>query len=541
MNFLLYVIILITLIFLTKSMLFKLTSKLLQTRNNKYSSRFKNRINLFNVFLIIYLFLSPYAFILLPFLLFCFYMINLILFYCGHIYTKISIALFAVINFLFVDVFILVIVSTMKNCTVLDILTNPELHMLCYALLLITLNVIFIILMGLVPSSYFKKIGQSLDNSSIFLLLELLMIVVMLSNSWSCYMENFSDNIMIQRVIHCVFWLVVLYAAIYIMIYLEKNKEHSLYLQNSLKLNNMLHKTFADDREVFLQIDCTTDEIILITSSKWNLTNYMCTHYSQLMTNFLIYNHIHSDYIDDFLKLTTTEHMLNTFFYGQNKYNFEFQVTEQNTAKHKWLKMDVFLEADESISEHTLAVIIMSDITKDKELQFQAERDQLTSLYNKSITAHLINQRIQQKQKGILFMIDCDYFKQVNDTLGHDVGDKVIVDIANTISNIFAPYSKEETIIGRVGGDEFMAFVVPNNNKFNISEIAEKACSQLSQTYSNSVSTVSTSASIGIAEVNESIASFSELYLLADAALYESKNNGRNQFTIYNSSLNLHI
>ncbi|OON97730.1 MAG: hypothetical protein ATN31_01370 [Candidatus Epulonipiscioides saccharophilum] len=538
MNLLLLKIIFMVLVYLNNIMLLKITSKLLKIRKIKHTPFLKNFIIFLNALIYLYLFLSPYALILFPCLLFCFYTINLIIFYSGNIWTKISIVLFAIINLLSADVFILLVISSIKQCTILDILTNSTLHMFCHILLIIITNLIFISLITFVPRSYFKKISKSLDGSNIFLLLEVLMVIVMASNSVSCYIENFNTTIMIQRVIHCMFWLIVLYAAIYIMIHLENNKENSLQLQKLLKLNNMAQKTFVDDRELFLQIDCTTDEIIIISASKWNLSDYMCKQYSHIMINFLMYNNVHSDYIDDFLKFTTIEYMLNTFLDGQTKYNFEFQVIEQDTAKRKWLKMDVFIESEESISAHTLAVIIISDITQEKELQFQAERDQLTGLYNKSITTRLINRYIQQNKKGFLFMIDSDYFKQVNDTLGHDIGDQVIVDIANTLSNIFEPYSKEESVIGRVGGDEFIAFITPNTPEFNVSEIATKACDKLCQTYFNASKSVSISASIGIAEVNENTANFYDLYLLADAALYKSKNNGRNQFTIYNSSLN---
>ncbi|OON95987.1 MAG: hypothetical protein ATN32_06730 [Candidatus Epulonipiscium fishelsonii] len=517
--------------------LLQITSQILEDRKIKYSLYLKNLISIVMALISVQLFSSPYAFVLFVFWLFCLFFIDLCIFYPGHIYAKISIILFIIINIVSIESFIIVILSLIKQCSIQYIMFTPELYMFSHIVILLIINFIFISLLIFVPASYFKKIEQSLDASNLFLFFEILMIIVIIINSANCYIENFINTVMIQRMIHCIFWIVLLYVAIFIMIHIENHKEHNLHLQSTLKLNKFFQKTFVAESEVFLQVNCNTDSILTISSTKWKLSQYLYMPYSHLIINFLAYNHVHKDQIEEFLSLSSIEHMLDTFFYGNIKYTFECQVAVKNSDKYTWFKIDVFL-TKESISEDILAVITVSNISEQKHLLFQAERDQLTGLYNKMTAEKLISSSILKHKTGILFMIDGDHFKQINDILGHSIGDTVIKNIAATLYNIFEPYIIEQNaIVGRMGGDEFMAFVPNKNNDFDIVKTATQVCTQLEQTYSNNAGNfVCASASVGVAEVNPQAKTFKDLYILADRALYASKSNGKNQFTIYDQS-----
>ncbi len=132
------------------------------------------------------------------------------------------------------------------------------------------------------------------------------------------------------------------------------------------------------------------------------------------------------------------------------------------------------------------------------------------------------------------YIIDMDNFKAVNDNLGHAIGDKVLVDVANKLTLLFNEYD----FIGRLGGDEFAVMLVIPENMSNYSSRlielkAKSLCENLKETYSDDRADVTVSASIGIAIYEKDGRSFSELYRHADLALYQSKNNGKNQFTFY--------
>ncbi|MGN0328609.1 MAG: TraX family protein [Lachnospira sp.] len=170
-----------------------------------------------------------------------------------------------------------------------------------------------------------------------------------------------------------------------------------------------------------------------------------------------------------------------------------------------------------------------------EELRRTAHIDALTGLYDREIFKQEINHYLTNDGVGALFMVDVDSFKQINDTFGHIIGDGVLVTLSDAIRTIF----KDEHISCRVGGDEFMIFVKNTKDKEVIGHFAQ----QLNAVYSNNAGKLSeglnSSLSIGIA-LSTSIPSdtgrdelFETLYSLADQALYQVKENGKNNFMFY--------
>lgn len=126
-------------------------------------------------------------------------------------------------------------------------------------------------------------------------------------------------------------------------------------------------------------------------------------------------------------------------------------------------------------------------------------------------------------------LFDIDNFKKVNDNLGHIEGDLLIIHIATKIKSFF----RAEDCVARLGGDEFLAFIP---NEIDIEEIENKTKSILRSCYisvGEGHDAIQISCSIGIFNLKESINySFEDIYRLADEALYESKRNGKNTYTI---------
>ena len=124
-------------------------------------------------------------------------------------------------------------------------------------------------------------------------------------------------------------------------------------------------------------------------------------------------------------------------------------------------------------------------------------------------------------------MLDLDYFKQINDTFGHQTGDRVLCDVAEKLRLSL----RSNDLIGRLGGDEFIVFVRGADNEDGFRRCAEKLNSVLMKKYEENGKEVSISASIGIA-VAEQGTDFNELYKRADIALYEVKRCGRNGYRL---------
>ena len=103
-------------------------------------------------------------------------------------------------------------------------------------------------------------------------------------------------------------------------------------------------------------------------------------------------------------------------------------------------------------------MILIKKKQEAEELLFKAQRDSLTGLYNKGIAQSMIEEYMENeglKAKGALFVIDVDNFKAVNDNLGHLAGDSVLTNISSMLSEVF----NENSIVGRIGGDEFIVFL----------------------------------------------------------------------------------
>lgn len=162
----------------------------------------------------------------------------------------------------------------------------------------------------------------------------------------------------------------------------------------------------------------------------------------------------------------------------------------------------------------------------------QAHTDALTGLLNKVYAEHTISEWLREKDfedLQALMMIDMDYFKQINDTYGHATGDQVL--------KIFAGFLKEQfrttDIIGRVGGDEFMILMKNVRLDYSIHLHLQKLYTNLQNIDIPELNGRKLSCSIGCAVAPTDAESFSQLYRLADHALYTAKQNGRGRFVIY--------
>jgi diguanylate cyclase (GGDEF)-like protein len=151
--------------------------------------------------------------------------------------------------------------------------------------------------------------------------------------------------------------------------------------------------------------------------------------------------------------------------------------------------------------------------------------DDLTGLYNRRGFLTLAQQQMkltERTKKGmLLFFVDLDKMKQINDTLGHQEGDKALVEIATTLKEVF----RESDIIGRMGGDEFAILAIDTTNETR--EVLMKRLHNYLDDYNRPEGRSYTlSLSIGIAPYDpEKPFSLDELMAQADMLMYEEKRN----------------
>jgi diguanylate cyclase (GGDEF)-like protein len=132
----------------------------------------------------------------------------------------------------------------------------------------------------------------------------------------------------------------------------------------------------------------------------------------------------------------------------------------------------------------------------------------------------------------VLFL-DLDRFKIINDSLGHAVGDRLLVEIAQQLQACLS----ESTPIARFGGDEFTIILEDLTNISQASQIGEIICQQLGRTYTLEGYQVFTTVSIGIASNASDRQEPVNLLRDADIALYEAKTRGKSQYVVFNTQM----
>lgn len=172
-----------------------------------------------------------------------------------------------------------------------------------------------------------------------------------------------------------------------------------------------------------------------------------------------------------------------------------------------------------------------------EELEKIAVTDPLTNLLNRKGVndqwKYEYSRASRQKYQIGMLMLDIDFFKNINDTYGHDVGDKVIVEVANTLKRLLRPYD----IIGRWGGEEYL-MIFTDMNLRQLDTIAEKIRATLEKSViQTEKGEITFTVSIGgcVAKLYEE---FDHILNKTDKALYEAKRTGRNKFVEFNKIYN---
>ena len=167
----------------------------------------------------------------------------------------------------------------------------------------------------------------------------------------------------------------------------------------------------------------------------------------------------------------------------------------------------------------------------------QANFDSLTGLYNRHKFYEILSDEIDYSKdidKGFaLLFLDLDEFKEVNDILGHGVGDALLRRVANRLRNRV----RAKDIVARLGGDEFTIIIDNINDRKGIESIAQNICDSISSEFMIQGHSINVSTSIGITRYPLDADSAEEMLINADQAMYASKNCGRNRHTIFTDSM----
>ncbi|GGK70177.1 sensor domain-containing diguanylate cyclase [Amphritea balenae] len=197
----------------------------------------------------------------------------------------------------------------------------------------------------------------------------------------------------------------------------------------------------------------------------------------------------------------------------------------------EWLSINVYKDSQGRIQNY---IATFSDITQRKEaeqqLRYLAETDPLTGLANRRTLMFCLNRDLAATARYMapevaLMFIDLDHFKQINDVQGHDVGDKVLVEVGKRLQlNL-----RESDLACRIGGDEFVAIIKLHQDEGieQLQILSQRLLAEIVKPIRHSNSEISINCSIGIALRNELASDAFTLMKNADQALYEAKHKGR--------------
>ena len=174
---------------------------------------------------------------------------------------------------------------------------------------------------------------------------------------------------------------------------------------------------------------------------------------------------------------------------------------------------------------------VFSNLEKIQGLKHQAEIEPMTGLLNKTTTAKEISD-VVTKGVGIFMMIDLDSFKLVNDLYGHEMGDRVLIWFADTLRSIM----RASDVIGRVGGDEFVAFCQNTKDERVVSERCEflnRKIVEFCKKLLDEDMSIPIGVSIGAVACPDEGTDYLTLYKKADQALYTVKRGGKHNYAFY--------
>lgn len=184
---------------------------------------------------------------------------------------------------------------------------------------------------------------------------------------------------------------------------------------------------------------------------------------------------------------------------------------------------------------------VRTDVSALKEaeavIRHTAETDALTDLANRAVMLEALNAVLKgqrkEDQSGALFMLDVDHFKAINDTLGHAAGDQVLRTMADRLKRSL----RSEDTIARLGGDEFAVLATGFSQEDACEVVARNLHRALSEEINIQGRLLRPSVSIGVALFPRDGLTADELFKNADTALYRTKENGRNGWTLFNHEL----
>lgn len=351
----------------------------------------------------------------------------------------------------------------------------------------------------------------------------------------------------------------LVFSSSYLLLFLQarelRQKENVKALSLDLEKEEDFRKSTQQEAYVSFYVNATADQIHegrdLFTPFMWHDIN----NYAEMLQKMAFFC-VHQEDLTEFVSLNTLavieEKLERGISTGKQRlrvqakamtelFNLPPMIKEmyENTQEEwVWIKTR-YVYTKDSESQDIYIYVSISDINekmkKSQQLVLNATIDKLTGIYNRAALQSMIEEKLLKAKEegespGTMILLDVDNFKSVNDKLGHPIGDIALQEVADSLKGIF----RSNDILGRLGGDEFCVFMqgaIPESIiKNRLKQI--NACCRRDYPVEGEEA-IHVSVSIGAVICDTSMTEYEQIYQLADEALYHTKENGKNSYTLY--------
>lgn len=370
-----------------------------------------------------------------------------------------------------------------------------------------------------------------LPRQKSFMLIWMTICTAFMFENFAIYtLEVAAREVYINELLFCLALLVSCYFMLFNS--LRMNQSMKIMLANrqlSTELGNqkLLQSAFLKDSVFYIEVNLSQNRIL--SGSEIYMESFKNTNFDYALWFQKLEPQVHVDDREYFKKLVNRENLMELAETGVEPPPFIYR--RNDGEKFRWIKMNIRLFHNEDTGEAMgfgYSFDVDADINREKELLEKSKTDGFTGLLNKATAQSMIREQVCHGA-GALFIMDIDNFKQVNDTMGHEVGDQILKFVANTFKSAFSGAD----IVGRVGGDEFMAFCPNDKTVKDVTLRAEELLGALADTANPARPDFEFTASLGITLISRLTPDFSSAYRQADLALYDVKHSGKNSFSVY--------
>ncbi len=351
------------------------------------------------------------------------------------------------------------------------------------------------------------------------------------------------QQIVLTTILLGTFYLLLIFMIKIVMA--EKYQKIIEELEHKINKDSILKTAVFNFADVVLELNLSQDKVVSVMTNSVEVATTADMPFSQFVDGRLK-SVVHGDDLLILERLAPKSILLELsrgnaeLVYDYRSYKLfldkecnEISFDERETL---WYRVKINSKLDKQTND-VLALLTIDEINEEKMTEIglleKSERDTLTFAYNKDAIKTRVEAQLVGGGHGTLFVFDIDNFKSINDTMGHAMGDEILIEIYKKTMKVF----RANDYVGRFGGDEFVAFICGEIAIEEIERVCGRICTSMLQDYvAESGEVIRISASVGVSRSPDDGSTYNELFLCADTALYESKRKGKNTFTIYGST-----